>query len=136
MESDPGDDRRSRRHQARLAVRRAELTRPLKRRQRKLERRLSAVIQGGLIRRLVPRFGEIKLIVAGPLLLALSFFILGLAPTWTIVNLGDDQNFLVSALGLTAGTVIPTLPGGVVEDPRTSPEATPCVRFFVAAWPR
>ena len=49
---------------------------------------MSALIQGGLIRRLVPRFGEVNLIVVGPLLLGLSFFILGLAPTWTVVILG------------------------------------------------
>lgn len=49
---------------------------------------VSALIQGGLIRRLVPRFGEVRLIVAGPLLLALSFVIIGLAPNWTIVLLG------------------------------------------------
>lgn len=49
---------------------------------------MSALVQGGLIRRLVPRFGEIKLIVAGPVLLGLSFVILGLAPTWSVVLAG------------------------------------------------
>lgn len=49
---------------------------------------ISAFVQGGLIRRLVPRFGEIKLIVAGPILLGISLAILGLAPNWTVVILG------------------------------------------------
>ncbi len=49
---------------------------------------VSAFIQGGLIRRLVPRFGEIKLIVAGPILLGLSLAIIGIAPSWTIVIMG------------------------------------------------
>ena len=46
---------------------------------------LSALVQGGLIRRLVPRFGETTLAIAGPLLLALSYGILVAAPTWTVV---------------------------------------------------
>jgi len=46
---------------------------------------LSALIQGGFIRRLVPRFGETSLAVAGPVILAISFTILGLAPTWSVV---------------------------------------------------
>jgi MFS family permease len=46
---------------------------------------LAAVVQGGLIRRLVPRFGETTLAVLGPLFLAIAFVILGLAPTWAIV---------------------------------------------------
>lgn len=49
---------------------------------------ISAIIQGGLIRRLVPRYGETKLAVAGPLLLGLSFVILGFAPTWGWVIAG------------------------------------------------
>jgi MFS family permease len=49
---------------------------------------LSAIIQGGLIRRLVPRFGETTLAVAGPVFLAISFLILGLAPSWTLVIVG------------------------------------------------
>jgi predicted MFS family arabinose efflux permease len=46
---------------------------------------MSALIQGGLIRRLVPRFGETALAVAGPAFLALSFAIFGAAPSWTVV---------------------------------------------------
>ena len=49
---------------------------------------LSALIQGGLIRRLVPRFGETKLAVAGPLLLGLGLAIIGLAPGWWVVIAG------------------------------------------------
>jgi multidrug resistance protein len=51
---------------------------------------ISAVIQGGLIRRLVPRFGETKLAVAGPLILGLGLAIIGLAPGghWWVVILG------------------------------------------------
>ena len=46
---------------------------------------MAAIIQGGLIRRLVPRFGETVLAVAGPAFLAIAFLVLGLAPTWAIV---------------------------------------------------
>jgi DHA1 family tetracycline resistance protein-like MFS transporter len=49
---------------------------------------VAAVIQGGLIRRLVPRFGELRLIVAGPALLGLSLAIIGLAQSWWVVILG------------------------------------------------
>jgi MFS family permease len=49
---------------------------------------ISALIQGGLIRRLVPRFGETRLIIAGPLILALGLYIIAFAPTWTVVILG------------------------------------------------
>jgi MFS transporter, DHA1 family, tetracycline resistance protein len=49
---------------------------------------ISAVIQGGLIRRLVPRFGETRLIVAGPLLLALALVIVAMATSWWMVILG------------------------------------------------
>jgi MFS family permease len=46
---------------------------------------MSAIIQGGLIRRLVPRFGETALAVAGPVFLGLSFVVLCLASTWAVV---------------------------------------------------
>lgn len=42
---------------------------------------ISALVQGGLIRRLVPRFGEVRLIVAGLIALALGLFALGLVTT-------------------------------------------------------
>ena len=41
---------------------------------------VSAIVQGWLIRRLVPRFGETRLAVAGPIFLALAFFIIAAAP--------------------------------------------------------
>jgi MFS family permease len=46
---------------------------------------LAALIQGGLIRRLVPRFGETSLIVAGPLFLALGLGMVGVASAWWMV---------------------------------------------------
>ena len=51
---------------------------------------MSAVIQGGLLRRLVPRFGEVKLLVAGPLFLGIALLVIGIAPTtrWSVVMLG------------------------------------------------
>ncbi len=49
---------------------------------------LSALIQGGLIRRLVPRFGETRLAIAGPAILALALGIVGGAPTWSLVIFG------------------------------------------------
>jgi MFS family permease len=49
---------------------------------------ISALIQGGLIRRLVPRFGETRLIVAGPLLLAAGLAIIGASTSWSMVILG------------------------------------------------
>ncbi|MFN0242853.1 MAG: MFS transporter [Planctomycetota bacterium] len=49
---------------------------------------LSAIIQGGLIRRLLPRFGETKLAIAGPFFLALSFVIVAFASSWGMVIIG------------------------------------------------
>jgi DHA1 family tetracycline resistance protein-like MFS transporter len=49
---------------------------------------ISAAIQGGLIRRLVPRFGETRLAVVGPLILGLGLAIVGLAPSFAWVVLG------------------------------------------------
>jgi DHA1 family tetracycline resistance protein-like MFS transporter len=46
---------------------------------------VSAIIQGGLIRRLVPRFGETKLAIAGPAILGLGLVGLALAPSWGLV---------------------------------------------------
>jgi MFS family permease len=48
----------------------------------------SAVIQGGLIRRIAPRVGETRLIVIGPLLLGLGLAIVGWAPSFTWVVVG------------------------------------------------
>jgi MFS family permease len=49
---------------------------------------ISALIQGGLIRRLVPRFGETKLIIAGPFVLGLALLLVGLSPTFGVVIAG------------------------------------------------
>jgi DHA1 family tetracycline resistance protein-like MFS transporter len=46
---------------------------------------ISAIIQGGLIRRLVPRFGETKLAIAGPACLGIGLLGLALAPNWPCV---------------------------------------------------
>ena len=52
---------------------------------------ISAIIQGGLIRRLVPRFGEPTLAIFGPVLLGLGFLVVacaGLAESWSLVIVG------------------------------------------------
>jgi DHA1 family tetracycline resistance protein-like MFS transporter len=49
---------------------------------------LSALIQGGFIRRLVPRYGETRLASVGPLVLGIAFGVIGGAPTWAIVIAG------------------------------------------------
>ena len=52
---------------------------------------ISAVIQGGLIRRLVPRFGETALTVAGPLFLGAALFVVGIGgvlESWSVVIAG------------------------------------------------
>jgi len=49
---------------------------------------VSAIIQGGLIRRLVPRFGETVLATAGMAVLSLGLLVLGLAESWGVVVAG------------------------------------------------
>src|SRR5262249_23748035 len=49
---------------------------------------ISALIQGGLIRRLVPKFGETRLVIAGPLFLGLALAIVGSATSWWMVLAG------------------------------------------------
>jgi MFS family permease len=49
---------------------------------------IAAFVQGGLIRRLIPRYGETRLIVIGPFLLGLAFVLIGSAPVWSVVVLG------------------------------------------------
>jgi 6-phosphogluconolactonase (cycloisomerase 2 family) len=39
--------------------------------------------------------------------------------SWTVINSGDDRHFTLEAATLTAGTVIPSLPAGVVADAAT-----------------
>ncbi len=49
---------------------------------------VAAVIQGGLIRPIVRRYGETALCVAGPAILAAGFLVVGCAPTWGWVIAG------------------------------------------------
>lgn len=49
---------------------------------------LSALIQGGFIRRLIPKYGELRLAAVGPAILGLSLGVIGGAPTWAIVIAG------------------------------------------------
>ena len=67
---------------------------------------VSAVVQGGLIRRLVPRFGEPRLIVAGVATLAVGFA--GLA-----VRRGASRRCWAATLvvGVGQGLVSPTVSG-------------------------
>jgi DHA1 family tetracycline resistance protein-like MFS transporter len=66
---------------------------------------VSAGVQGGLIRRLVPRFGEPRLIVAGIATLAVGFVALALASSW--------PSLLAATLlvGLGQGLASPTVSG-------------------------
>jgi DHA1 family tetracycline resistance protein-like MFS transporter len=57
---------------------------------------VSAIVQGGLIRRLVPRFGETRLAVAGPLFLALALLVIGAAP---FLPLGEGARWAVVIVG-------------------------------------
>ena len=66
---------------------------------------VSAVVQGGLIRRLVPRFGEPKLILAGIATVAFGFAALALAGNWPAL-LG--ATFIV---GVGQGIASPTISG-------------------------
>lgn len=49
---------------------------------------MAAVVQGGLIRRLLPRYGETRLAIVGPAILGLSLAIIGGAPVWSMVIVG------------------------------------------------
>lgn len=46
---------------------------------------LSALVQGGFIRRLVPKYGEARLIVVGPFILAIALATVGFATNWWVV---------------------------------------------------
>jgi DHA1 family tetracycline resistance protein-like MFS transporter len=65
----------------------------------------SAVVQGGLIRRLVPRFGELRLIGAGLVLVALGFA--GLATVANVPKLAGSMMLL----GLGQGLLSPSVSG-------------------------
>jgi len=64
---------------------------------------LSAVVQGGLIRRLVPRFGEVRLIVAGLVLAVLGFA--GLAEASRPAGLAGSMMLLAVGQGLLSPSV-------------------------------
>jgi DHA1 family tetracycline resistance protein-like MFS transporter len=66
---------------------------------------LSALVQGGLIRRLVPHFGELRLIVAGLVLAALGFA--GLAQTSSPAELAGSMLLL----GVGQGLLSPSISG-------------------------
>ena len=66
---------------------------------------VSALVQGGLIRRLVPRYGEPKLIVAGTITLGLGFVALALVERWPAL-LGATL-----LVGVGQGLVSPTVSG-------------------------
>jgi DHA1 family tetracycline resistance protein-like MFS transporter len=63
----------------------------------------SALVQGGLIRRLAPRFGEARLIVAGIVLAALAFA--GLARTSGLAELLGSMLLLAVGQGLTSPSI-------------------------------
>jgi DHA1 family tetracycline resistance protein-like MFS transporter len=64
---------------------------------------LSATVQGGLIRRLVPRFGEARLIVAGLVLVILGFA--GLAQALGAAALGLSMALLAIGQGLLSPSI-------------------------------
>ncbi len=49
---------------------------------------ISALVQGGFIRRLIPKYGEARLASVGPAILGVALGIIGGAPTWAIVIAG------------------------------------------------
>jgi len=73
---------------------------------------VGAGVQGGLVHRLARRFGEARLIIAGPLVLAVAFALLGASPIFG----GAARVALYVASGLIAlgnGIVTPCLPAYV-----------------------
>ncbi len=66
---------------------------------------LSAIVQGGLIRRLVPRFGEVRLILAGLILAAGGFAVLA--------EISNVPGLIVALalLGLGQGVLTPSVSG-------------------------
>jgi len=74
---------------------------------------VSAVVQGGLIRRLVPRFGEPRLIVAGIATLAVGFVALTVVASWPALLAAT------LVVGVGQGLASPTISGLLS---RTTPE--------------
>jgi DHA1 family tetracycline resistance protein-like MFS transporter len=66
---------------------------------------LSAVVQGGLIRRLVPRFGELRLVVVGLIVAALG--LAGLSQASSVIGLIGA----IALLGIGQGILSPSVSG-------------------------
>jgi DHA1 family tetracycline resistance protein-like MFS transporter len=74
----------------------------------------AAIVQGGLVRRIVPRLGEARSLLAGISLTTLAMLLYGIAPSGTamlcIIPIGS--------LGAIAGPALQGLVTGVVPDDR------------------
>src|SRR5262249_44116962 len=57
---------------------------------------MSAVVQRGLIRRLVPRCGETRLVIIGPVVFAAAFLVIAAAP---MLGLPEDAGWRVVIVG-------------------------------------
>ncbi|HEV3166379.1 MAG TPA: MFS transporter [Isosphaeraceae bacterium] len=66
---------------------------------------VSAIVQGGLIRRLVPLFGEPKLIVTGIAALAIGLAALGFSQSWPLLMVA------ILVVGIGQGLASPTIQG-------------------------
>jgi MFS family permease len=70
---------------------------------------VGAIVQGGLVRRLAPRFGEARLVQAGVLIQGLAFALLGLSAdfgAWGVLALYTSAGLIALGNGLTT----PSLP--------------------------
>ncbi len=86
---------------------------------------LTALVQGGLIRRLVPRFGEAKLIVTGLLLAASGFAAMALAENMLVLGgammlLGVGQGLLSPSITGLLSRITPTDRQGTIFGTLTS----------------
>ncbi|AMV37390.1 Tetracycline resistance protein, class B [Planctomyces sp. SH-PL62] len=67
---------------------------------------LSAIVQGGLIRTLVPRFGELRLILSGGLLAGVGFAIVAAAPGTGILPLAVAITLFAVGSGLLSPSIM------------------------------
>jgi DHA1 family tetracycline resistance protein-like MFS transporter len=70
---------------------------------------VGAIVQGGLVRRLAPRFGEARLVQAGVFIQAAAFALLGLSSdfgAWGVLALYTSAGLIALGNGLTT----PSLP--------------------------
>ncbi|WP_240911570.1 MFS transporter [Paludisphaera soli] len=67
---------------------------------------LSAIVQGGLIRSLVPRFGELRLILAGTLLAGLGFALVAATPGTGVVPLALAIVLFAVGSGLLSPSIL------------------------------